>query len=274
MTFWNTLKNIFLLLVLLNVAPLLLENIKSQYQTYFVPSTQVGLLIIKGSIIESTHYNKALTTFFNDDNIKAILLKIESSDGAPGSCQALFNEIIHLKKEYPKPIVTLIENTCTGGGYYIATATDYIVAAGTSIVGGIGTQMFDQGPHCVEPNTIPESTSETSQKKPTQLALDSYQQIVQSIATQRKLSLNAIQDWAAGNIFNAHQGLTINLVDQLGSMHQATQMIRKKGLIEGAITWANPPTPNKLYSLLAGTATDDDSFLSTCAKVLKFMPLI
>jgi len=271
MTFWNTLKNIFLLLVLLNVAPLLIDNIKSQYRSWFVPTTKVGMLTIKGQILESTPYNKALTSFFEDDSVRAILLKIESPGGACGSCQSLFNEIIHLKKEHPKPILALIENTCTGGGYYIASATDHIIAAGTSIIGGIGMNVSDQLHDSTELN---KALDKNNNAQSSQLALNAYQQIVQDIARQRNLSINDIAKWAESNNFTAQQGLTVNLIDGLGSMHQATQSIRKKALIEGEIEWVNPANQTTLMGLISGASTADDSFLTCCAKVLKFMPLI
>lgn len=273
MTFWNILKNTFLLLVLLNIAPLLVDNIKTQYRSWFVPTTQVGILTIKGQIVESTPYNKALTSFFTDDAIKAIVLKIESPGGACGSCQALFNEIVHLKKDHPKPIIALIENNCTGGGYYIASATDHIVAAGTSIIGGIGLHISDQVHDAIENDKNsgqPKNNTTVSAK----LALNAYEQIVQDIAHQRNLSLSAIEQWAESNNFTAQQGLALNLVDELGSMHQATQTIRKMALIEDEIAWTNPPTQKTLMSLISGASTDDDSFLTCCAKVLKFMPLV
>lgn len=267
MTFWNILKNIFLLLVLLNVAPLLVDNIKSQYRSWFVPTTQVGVLTIKGQILESTPYNKALTSFFEDKNVKAILIKIESQGGSCGSCQALFNEISFLKKEHPKPVIALIENMCIAGGYYIATATDHIVAAGTSIVGGIGIENSCQAHEAVEQATPPA-------KNTSSLEQDTYQQIVSDIARLRKLSLAATQDWASNKNFTGHQAISMNMIDELGSMHQATAAIRKKALIEGEIDWVNPPIQNKLMSLINGVSTDDDGFINTCAKVLKFMPLI
>lgn len=266
MTFLTALKNVFFLLILLNVAPLLIDNIKSQYRSWFVPTTQVGLITIKGHILESTPYSKALTSFFEDDAIKAILIKIESPGGACGSCQALFNEIVYLKKEHPKPVITLVENMCTAGGYYIASATDHIIASGTSIVGGIGIENSCQSQESLEQNKpVPSSA----------MAVDTYQQLVEDIAQQRKLSLSDTQTWAHNKNFTARQALKVNLIDELGSMHQATAVIRKKALIEGEIAWANPPTHNKLWSLLCGAATEEDgSFLNCCAKVLKIMPLI
>jgi len=271
MTIWNALKNIFLLLVLLNVAPLLLENIKSQYRTYFVPNTRVAILPIKGSITDSTQYTKALTDYFEDDSIKAILFKIESSGGSCGSCQALFHEIIQLKKQYPKPVITLIENMCTAGGYYIASATDHLVASGTSIIGDI---HVDHLCNIYDPAAVQKEDTSVVTKPmspASHLSLDTYKQIVEDIAHQRKLPLNSLKDWAEGNVFTAREALSIGLIDQLGSIHTAIEVIKTKALIETEITWIQPTITSNKFGFLSGSS--DADMLSNFANVLKLMIL-
>lgn len=271
MTFWNSLKNIFLLLVLLNVAPLLVENIKSQYRTYFVPNTQIGVITIKGNITDSTNYTQALTNFFQDDAIKAILLKIESSGGACGSCQSLFNEIINLKIDHPKPIITLVENVCTSGGYYIASATDHIIAPGTSIIGGITANIICQTNECTDVNKD-ENLINKPKDLPDHLKQDIYQQMIEDIAHQRKLSVDSLQSWGQGHSFTANQALKLGLIDQLGSIHTATQVIKTKALIEGELKWVNPPAQSGILNFLGASGSEIDA-LGNCAKVLKLMIL-
>jgi protease IV len=141
MRLYDYVRNIFLIFVLLQIAPIFIENIRKQYRKYVEHVTHVGVVAIKGVIYQSDQYNKILRTYFKDKSIKAILIKMDCPGGAAGSSQAIFNEIEYLKKEYPKPIVTLVENMCTSGGYYIASATDHIVAPGSAIVGSIGTSI-------------------------------------------------------------------------------------------------------------------------------------
>ena len=96
-TFFDYLKNIFMILIFLQLAPALIQGIKKQYSKMLLPRTQVAVLTIKGLLFDSSHYNKHLTKYFKDDKIKAILLKIESPGGAAGTSYAIYNQIINLK---------------------------------------------------------------------------------------------------------------------------------------------------------------------------------
>lgn len=157
----DSIKSVFIILFLLNIAPWLIVGIKNQYFSFLTPQTKLAQFSFVGMIDDSQEASHALRTFFEDPEIKAILIKIESSGGTPGTCQALFNEIQYLKKKHPKPIITLTENICTSGAYYIACATDYILASQASLIGSIGvrfTTFFDTqkllAHYNIEPHTI------------------------------------------------------------------------------------------------------------------------
>src|SRR3989304_1517040 len=141
MTFYESLRNIFIILLFLQLAPALVEGIRKQCSKYLEPKTAVGVISIRGLLYDSSRYNKELNNYFKNSSIKAILLKIECPGSASGTGQAIFNEILELKKEYPKPIVALVENVCASGGYLIASGCDYIVAPGSALIGSIGSAL-------------------------------------------------------------------------------------------------------------------------------------
>ena len=66
MTFFDYIKNIFLALLFLQIAPTLIENISKQYGRYIKPKTQVGVLKINGVLYDSSHYNHYLHKYFED----------------------------------------------------------------------------------------------------------------------------------------------------------------------------------------------------------------
>ncbi|MCX5921833.1 MAG: S49 family peptidase, partial [Candidatus Dependentiae bacterium] len=209
MKFFDYLKNIFIILLIIHFAPMVFESIRKQYSKLLVPSTKVGVLTIKGILYDASYYNNQLTTFFKDNSIKAVLLKIECPGGAAGSSQALFNEIQALKKQYPKPVITLVENVCTSGGYYIACSSDSIIATGAATIGSIGCylplfqlkefiEQFKIGYTPIKTGAYKTITDPLSSKTPEEKALlqelsaDIYQQFVEDVAAQRKLSINTV----------------------------------------------------------------------------------
>ena len=100
----------FLILIILQIAPSLIQNIMKQYAHYIEPRTKVAVLPIRGVLYDSSQPCKQLNTFFKDDEIKAILIKMECPGSTAGTGQAIYNEILSLKKEYPKPVLVLVEN--------------------------------------------------------------------------------------------------------------------------------------------------------------------
>lgn len=287
MTLFDYLKNIFLILILLQVTPPLIKSIKDQYSTYLKPKTQVGVLSIKGLIYNSSTYCKHLHTFFNNDAIKAILIKMECPGSASGSGQAIFNEIISLKKDHPKPVIVLVENVCASGGYYIACAADTIIAPASALVGSIGAYFpyFFRLKDFIEQFKIHYIPIKAGMYKTTtdpfvnlsleeeallqSLLNDSYQQFASDVAKMRKLSLNKLTEWADGKIFTGKQALKLGLIDAIGSAYDATKVLKEKALIAPTdeIEWVHPKTKTGFLSTLFGThdSSDENSMFNALA---------
>ncbi len=277
MTLFDYLKNIFIFLIFLQLAPSLIQNIKKQYSKLIMPSTRVGVIKLHGQLTHSSWYAKQLHTFFKDNDIKAIVLKIESSGGAAGTGQALSNEILTLKKEYPKPIITLTENMCASGAYYIASATDHIIASGQAVIGSIGSYMpylfqlqdfieqYHIGYEAVKAGTykgmtdpfIPMTNEDRAQLQ--SVVNDSYEQFIADIAHNRKLPIQTASEWAEGKLFTGKQGFDIGLIDELGSAHQAIAYIKNKKLIDGDIEWVHPQARGGFLQRIIGQDDTDEA---------------
>jgi len=241
MILYDFFKSIIVMLIFAAIMPFLLHTLKSQYSYFLEPCTYVGIIPIKGSLYDSSPYVKQLHAFFKDPLIKGIVLKIDCFDCAAGTSNIIFNEIQQYKKEYPKPIITLIENVCVAGGYLIASATDYIIAPETAVVGGIGKYSFpaplsDFFTHCALPYPIKKDPSEPNQQK-TSLYNELYQQFIKNVATTRKLSLATVANWANEKIFTGRQAYNLGLVNTIGSMRTVISLLKEKALIDGDIEW-------------------------------------
>lgn len=286
MNFFDYLKNIFIILIFLQIAPVLVKNIKKQYSKLLSPRTHVGLIKIKGVLYNSNRYNKYLNKYFKDEYIKAILLKIDCPGSSAGTSQAIFNEIQALKKEYDKPIIALVENICASGGYYIASATDYIITPQSAIIGSIGSsfqflfqlkEFMEQFKIKYKPivagkykdSTDPFTDMTPEQEIMLQSVLDSsYDQFSKDVAKNRKLSLKDKNKWAEGKIFTGTQALKLGLVDAIGSAYHATKKIKEMAMIKEDILWIKPPSRAGLLKWLGQDPPDENSMFSAFAHKL------
>lgn len=277
--FSTYLKNIFFLLILIQLAPLFLHNIRRQYNEFIDPKTEVGALTVTGVVYDSSYYTKNLRKFFKNQDIKAILIKIESAGAAAGSAEAIANEINLLKKEFPKPVVCLCENLCTSGSYYIAVAADYIIAPPSALIGSIGTKIpyqfkFNELLETLKIQYIPisagtykESTDPFVKATPEQIehlkevTNDSYKNFIGHVAKHRpKLTIDSAPQWAEGKIFTARQALKLGLIDELGSLTTSIKKIKEMALIDGDIDWIEPTTSKSFLTWIFGSPTRDSEF--------------
>jgi protease IV len=295
MAFKKSMKSIITfaaIIILISLSPTITDQIKKFYNKYIDYRSAVGVISIQGVLYDSSEYNKYLRKYFQDDDIKAILLKIECPGSAAGTGQAIFNEILTLKKKHPKPILTLVENICASGGYYIASATDHIITTNAALIGSIGSYFpyLFQLEDFIEQYKIhyasikagkykaatdPFVTITDDEKAMLQSLLDdTYTQFTHDVARQRTISLQDIEKWAEGKIFTGHQARALGLVDEIGSASQAVQFILSKTLIESEdhIRWVRPTTKNTVYTWLSGDSGDNGGlFNRVMASICSFL---
>jgi len=288
-TLFDLVKNIFIILIFLQIAPILVKSIKKQYVLYFEPRSSVGLLTIKNILYDSGPYTQQLYKFFKNQEIKALLIKMNCLGSAAGTGQIIFNEILALKKEYPKPVIVLVENICVSGGYLIACSADYIIAPASAIIGNVGSYFSNfQLKELIEKYKINYTTVKTETYKTIAdpsvdlteeekiliqgLQNDSYEEFTQTVAKARKLSLTHLNKWADGKIFTGKQALKLGLIDEIGSIQNAIKVIKEKALIEGEIKWVKTPTKISLFNLFSGSANSDDNVISnTLSNIFTFL---
>jgi protease IV len=240
MTVHDSLKNIILLLIFIYLAPMLIEGIKTHYAPFLEPRTQIGILTIKNPLNNSYYATTQLNSFFKNPYIKGIVIKIDCMESSAGTSQAIFHEIQSLKKEYPKPIISVVENVCISGSYLIASACDYIIAPESALIGGIGS-------YC---NTSSLQKMIEEKEYTNILHDDTYQQSIKQVATARKLSLATSTQWADGKIFTGHQAKSLGLVSATGSLYTAMTFLKEKALIEGEIELIEQPEQQTFYEIL------------------------
>ncbi len=244
---FRVIKALFFIFIILQFVPAIIVSTKQMLDTAMHPKTQIGLLPINGMISDASFYTKRLDAFLKDDEIKGLILRINSPGGHSGCCQAIFNELKHFAAK--KPVVALIENVGASGSYYIAAASNTIIASPLSLVGSIGTYMeianikqlltdWHVEHTYVQAGKYKTAGSMTKDLTPDEmvylqkLADDQYLCFVQEIAQARKLDAASHRAWADGRVFNGTRALEHRLIDKLGSITDAVTEIKKLAHID------------------------------------------
>ncbi len=118
------------------------------FETSLRPSGEhTALIDLKGVIADDAEASAdniiaSLRNAFEDSRTKGVILRINSPGGSPVQAGYINDEIVRLRKKYPKiPLYAVVTDICASGGYYVAVAADKIYVDKASIVGSIGVLM-------------------------------------------------------------------------------------------------------------------------------------
>lgn len=182
-----------------------------------------------------------------DENkfVKVILLEINS----PGGSAVASDEIASAVKNAKKPVVSLIREVGASGGYWIASASDYVIANKMSITGSIGvissylefSGLFDK--YGVEYERLvagkykdvgtPFRELNEDEREMLQLKINKIHDFfIDEIAKNRGLSKSQVKKLATGEIFLGVEALKEGLIDQLGDKKTVEEYIKKKYKLE------------------------------------------
>lgn len=179
-----------------------------------------------------------------DDEVKAVMLKIESPGGSVTASDILYHEIKAFKERSGKKVTAVIMNVAASGGYYIALPADWIIAHPTSVTGSVGViflrpQLFalmDKIGVEVAANTSGENKDMGSPfRKATadeeiifqELTDNLGKRFVDLVAEHRKPSPEAIRDIATARVYLASQALGLGLIDDIGYIADAADKTRQ-----------------------------------------------
>jgi protease-4 len=210
----------------------------------------VGVVEINGAITDSRDVIENIRRFREDDKIKAIVVRIDSPGGAVGPSQEIYREIrktIGIKK-----VVASMGAVAASGGYYVACATDGIVANPGTITGSIGVimgytnfrQLLDKigmVPVVIKSGRYKDTGSPTREMRDDERALlqsitnGIREQFVSAIAVGRKMNRAQVEKLADGRIFTGEDAKARGLVDRLGNFEDALEWAGKLGGIEGPV---------------------------------------
>src|SRR5215471_1872524 len=105
---------------------------------YGLHGDKIAVIDITGIILDAEPTVKRLKRFAEDDDIKAIILHIDTPGGGAAASEEISREVRRIRLEKKKRVVASIGTLGASGGYYVASAADKIYADQASIIGSIG----------------------------------------------------------------------------------------------------------------------------------------
>lgn len=200
----------------------------------------------EGTTIGGETFAKEIRKARLDDNVKAVVLRINSPGGSALASDVIWREVVLTKQV--KPVIASMSDVAASGGYYIAMGCDTIVAQPNTITGSIGifalafnatelvnklgitTDIVSTSPFA----DILNPTSELSEHERMVIQKyvnDGYETFVSKAAEGRNMSVDAIKQVASGRVWSGTQAKERNLVDVLGGLDDAVQIaVDKAGL--------------------------------------------
>ena len=189
------------------------------------------------AVIGSDTFSKAMQRVREDDDVKAVVLHINSPGGSAVASDAMWREI-HLTTQ-EKPVVASMGDVAASGGYWIATAADTIIAGPSTITGSIGVfgMMFNVGDAMedhlglttdrVQTSPYADMLSGMRRLRPQERAVmeraiaATYDKFIDKVSVSRGISAAEVHAIGQGRVWTGRDALAIGLVDDLGGIETA-----------------------------------------------------
>ena len=203
---------------------------------------------LRGDEIVGNQVIQDLDELANDDNIKAVVLRVNSGGGSAYASEQIWHAVELLKKK--KPVVVSMGGTAASGGYYISCGADKIIADPTTVTGSIGIfgmipdfsgLMTEKlGLHFDIVKTNEASDFGAMGRGMTAAEGEALQNYVnrgyglflKRVANGRNKTVEQINQVAQGRVWTGRQALKLGLVDQLGTLEDAIKEAARLAKLE------------------------------------------
>lgn len=200
------------------------------------------------SAITSKQMTKDLQELREDDDVKAVVLRVNSPGGSAYASEQIWREVQLLSKE--KPVIVSMGALAASGGYYISCGANKIFAEPTTLTGSIG--IFGMIPDATELLTdklglsfdvvktnahsdfgaMGRPLNESECRLMQAYINQGYELFTGRVAQGRKISQDSVKAVAEGRVWTGEQAMKIGLVDKLGNLNDAIAAAAKAAQIE------------------------------------------
>ena len=228
---------------------------------------RVAVIRVEGVILDAQSTVSELKRFGENPSIKAIVLRIDSPGGGVVPSQEIYDAVQRVRNKNNKAVIASMGTVAASGGYYIAAATDRIIANPGTLTGSIGVIMETANVEgllkkigvegiVVKSGKFKDIGSPIRKMSQEEQALlqsvmdDVHKQFIDAVAEGRSLEVSTVQALADGRIFTGRQAKEVKLVDELGNLDDAIQLAADLAGIEGEPKVVEPRRRFSLRDLL------------------------
>lgn len=236
-----------------------------------VQSEKVSLLGGGSHCIVSSMVCSDLKDLMDDDDVKAVVIRVNSGGGDAFASEQIWHQVMELKKK--KPVVVSMGGYAASGAYYMSAPASWIVAQPTTLTGSIGifavfpdmsglvTQKL--GVKFDEVKTNRNSTFGNLMARPfneeetvvmQQYVNRGYQLFRKRVADGRRLPVESVEKIAQGRVWLGADAIGLKLVDQLGGLNDAVAKAAKLAKLGEYYTVDYPAPSSWIDQLLAGAS--------------------
>jgi len=235
----------------------------------FSTEERIALIRVEGVILDAQQTIGELKRYGDNPLVKAVVIRIDSPGGGVVPSQEIHDAVKRIREKQSKLVIASMGTVAASGGYYIAAATDRIVANPGTLTGSIGVIMelanveglmkkigvesvvVKSGAHKdlgspframnLEDRTILQNVMD-----------DVHSQFIEAVAAGRSLDLKTVRALADGRIFTGRQAKAAKLVDELGDLNDAIKLAADMAGLEGEPRVVEPRKRFSIRDLIEG----------------------
>ena len=233
-----------------------------------VQSSEAGLLFSGGQSIVSKDMVKDLDKLAKDDNVKAVVIRVNSGGGDSFASEEIWHSVATLKAK--KPVVISMSGAAASGAYYFSAPASWIVAQPTTITGSIGifgvfpdmTRLYKEKLGLTFDNVKTNKHADMSllqRARPfdaeeeallQQYINRGYELFCKRVSDGRKMPVAKVKEIAEGRVWIAGDAKKLKLVDEIGGMPEAVKKAAELAKVKKYVATAYPTPPTLLEQLL------------------------
>lgn len=248
--FFKLLTFVYLAVLLIALAPQ--EWLEAAAEEPHTALVELEGLIAPSEKASADNVVTGLRDAFEDENTKAVVLRINSPGGSPVQSSYIHKEIVRLREKYPEiPLYAVVSDICASGGYYVASAADEIYVNESSVIGSIGVlingfgfvdameelgierRLFTAGEHkgILDPFS---PLSAFDREHASRLLTDLHDTFIEAVKSGRGDKLKGADEVLFSGLFwDGRRGIEMGLADKIGSAsYVAREVVGAEELVD------------------------------------------